>query len=211
MTKETEQLKELKEIRSLMERSSSFLSLSGLSGISAGITGLAAGVLLQIITGPYLDPEKGLTDETRNSIVITNILILVITLITAIALAYYFSRRKALSKGEFVLDKSAKNLAINMLIPLITGGVFCILMLIQGIDFLIYPSMLIFFGLALVSGSKYTLNEIKWLGLCQIILGLAAVIFYEHALIFWTAGFGLLNIIYGIVMYKRHDRDENTN
>jgi hypothetical protein len=66
--------------------------------------------------------------------------------------------------------------------------------------------MLVFYGLALINASKYTLHEIRWLGLSQVILGLTAMFFLQESVIFWGIGFGLMNIIYGMVMYFKYER-----
>ncbi len=66
--------------------------------------------------------------------------------------------------------------------------------------------MLLFYGLALLNASKYTLEEIRWLGLTEIALGLVAVLFPGYGLIFFALGFGLSHIIYGLIMYNRYER-----
>ena len=66
--------------------------------------------------------------------------------------------------------------------------------------------MLIFYGLALINSSKYTFFEIRYLGIAEIVLGLIASVFVSSGLILWAAGFGLLHIIYGIIMYYKYER-----
>jgi len=71
---------------------------------------------------------------------------------------------------------------------------------------LVVPVMLIFYGLSLVNAGKFTLSEIHYLGLTEIVLGILAGIFINCGLLFWTLGFGLMHIVYGTVMYYRHER-----
>ena len=71
---------------------------------------------------------------------------------------------------------------------------------------LVASVMLIFYGLSLVNAGKFTLGEIHYLGLTEIGLGILAGIFVSHGLIFWSLGFGLMHIVYGIVMYYRYER-----
>jgi uncharacterized membrane protein len=205
---ESEHLKNLKDIRSLMERSSSFISLSGLSGISAGVIGLiAAFILNNRLSGfaDYTNPQT-LTPDKRNELIIFSILFSAAVLVLTFILTIFFTARKAKKSGLPVWDSSAKRLVINLFIPLVTGGVFCLLLIYQKFDWLVLPSTLIFYGLALLNAGKYTLNEIKWLGLSEIILGLAAMFFLNEAIYFWGAGFGILNILYGMAMYFRHEK-----
>jgi len=195
MDNRQEHLDNLSEIRQLMERSSSFISLSGLSGISAGILGL-----IMFSYDIVLKPEK------RGEIIIYTVILSVIGITAVFLLTSFFAARKAKKKGLSVWDGSAKRMLISLFIPLTCGGIFCIILLYHHFDFIILPSMLIFYGLALINAGKYTLNEIKWLGISEIILGLAALFFLDYAIEFWAAGFGLINIIYGTLMYFRHEK-----
>jgi hypothetical protein len=40
----------------------------------------------------------------------------------------------------------------------------------------------------------------------QLILGLFAGIFAPYGLVFWVLGFGLLHLVYGVVMWMRYER-----
>ena len=75
----------------------------------------------------------------------------------------------------------------------------------------IAPSCLIFYGLALVNASKYTLTDIRYLGYCEIVLGLINMSsdqFVGYGLYFWALGFGVLHILYGIIMWWKYERDK---
>ena len=63
---------------------------------------------------------------------------------------------------------------------------------------------LIFYGLALVNASKYTITEIRSLGVIEISLGLVSMWWIGHGLLFWSIGFGILHIVYGIIMQRRY-------
>jgi hypothetical protein len=203
-----EHLKNLTEIRNLMERSSSFISLSGLSGISAGIMGLIAAYLLHSRLYKFMDYTKSplVTAQNREELIVYSITLSAIVLVITFIAAIFFTARKAKKSNLPVWDGSAKRLVVNLFIPLITGGIFCLILIYQYFDWLVLPSMLVFFGLALLNAGKYTHNEIKWLGVSEIILGLASMFFLSEAIYFWGAGFGLLNILYGMVMYFKHER-----
>jgi hypothetical protein len=208
MESNRQHLKNLTEIRSLMERSSSFISLSGLSGISAGIMGLIAAYILHQKLFRLMDFSKSpmISAETRQDFIIFGILVSAGVLVVTFIAAIFFTARKAKRNGYPVWDGSAKRLVVNLFIPLITGGVFCLILIYQYFDWLVLPSMLVFYGLALLNAAKFTLSEIKWLGVSEILLGLTAMLFLNEAIYFWGAGFGLLNIIYGMVMYFKYER-----
>jgi len=208
MDNRQEHLKNLSEIRSLMERSSSFISLSGLSGISAGIIGLIAAYILQSRIAPYMNYTRDvfITPEKRTDLIMFGVMVSLAVLIVTFALAIFFTAHKAKKRGFPVWDGSAKRLVLNLFIPLIAGGLFCLLLVYHYFDWLVIPSMLIFYGLALINASKYTLHEIMWLGISEIILGLCATYFLSYSIYFWGLGFGVMNIIYGAVMYFKYEK-----
>jgi hypothetical protein len=95
-----------------------------------------------------------------------------------------------------------------MMIPLLTGGLL-ILALLRYDDWrFVVPLSLIFYGMALVNGSKYTMNDIRYLGVLEIVLGLIATQYIGYGLFFWAIGFGVLHIIYGFYMWWTNERGE---
>ena len=95
---------------------------------------------------------------------------------------------------------------MNMSIPLVTGGLFILILLLRGHYGIIASACLIFYGLALVAASHYTFTDVKWLGLCEIILGLLAALLPGFGIVFWVIGFGLLHILYGSIMHFRYNQ-----
>ena len=93
---------------------------------------------------------------------------------------------------------------LNLAIPLLVGGVFCLALYLQRYFGLIAPATLLFYGLALINAEKYTLTDIKYLGYCELILGCISLFYIGMGLVFWVIGFGLLHIVYGLIMYKKH-------
>jgi hypothetical protein len=197
-------IEDLKEIKDIMNRSSRFISLSGLSGISAGISALIGAYMAYRIVYTNQDyQEYGRIFLTNESI--TQLLLIALgTLILAIGTGIYFTTRETKKRNQKIWDVQTKRLLINLSIPLLTGGILCLMLLFKGYIGLVAPLTLIFYGLALVNASKYTLNEIRSLGLIEIALGLIATYFIGFGLLFWTIGFGVLHIIYGIIMQWRY-------
>ncbi len=94
----------------------------------------------------------------------------------------------------------------NMAVPLTAGGLLIVVLLSKGFIGLLAPLTLLFYGLALYSASTFTYNDVKFLGLIQIVLGLAGTWFIEYSLLFWAIGFGVVHIVYGIYMHFRYER-----
>lgn len=202
------QLDVLTDIRSLMERSSRFISLSGLSGVAAGMTALAgAAAAYQVRNNIWSKADSLLTwREARWELIETYSLLAVGVLLTAIGLAFFFTWRKARQQGLPIWDATAKRLLLHMLIPLVSGGLFCLALIQYGAFWLIAPVLLIFYGLALINAGKYTIGDIQWLGGAEVLLGLAATWYPHRPLLFWTIGFGVFHIVYGLYMYLKYDR-----
>lgn len=210
MKEQEEYVETLAEIRSLMEQSSRFLSLSGLSGIFAGIFALiGAGIAFVYLKEPYSDYyAKAINRDLSININFLTFFIVdaLGVLVFSISAGAYFSWRKAKKNGIELLLKPASKLFWNLMIPLATGGIFCVALGYHGFFALVAPCTLIFYGLALVNGSRYTLNEIRYLGITEIALGLISCFQIGYGLLFWAIGFGVLHIIYGTLMWYRHER-----
>jgi len=208
MNQPQDHLETLHEIRNLMEKSSRFISLSGLSGVFAGIFALiGAGVAVVILEDQSLFYTNYATALDRPDVLWLLLLDALAVLAASFTVAIVFTTRQARKKGQQIWGKTALRLMLNMAIPLVAGGVFCLALLYHRSLGLIAPSMLIFYGLALINGSKYTLHDIRYLGVCEIILGLIATFFIGYGLLFWAIGFGVLHIVYGIVMYRKYEKN----
>lgn len=196
-------LQDISDIKNMMNRSSQFISLSGLSGVLAGVYALIGAYiahgLIERHEGAYIILES----HTFRAIVVTAIAVLVLSLASAFIMTYFKARRQ----GENVWNSTSKRLLVNFMIPLITGGIFAVLLLRHEVYGLIAPVTLIFYGLACVNASKYTLRDVRYLGITIVILGLIATEFSGYALEFWALGFGVCHIIYGSIMYFKYDRN----
>ncbi|MFD2786603.1 hypothetical protein [Hymenobacter rubripertinctus] len=207
----TDPLAQLTEIRAIMERSSRFISLSGLSGVGAGVVALlGAGVGHWYLNRQY--PYAGYmrllqsTPAERRLVLPFLLLLASAIVVAALVVATYFTLRRARRAGQPLWSALGRRLALSLAIPLVAGGLFCIALFMQGAVGLVVPGLLLFYGLALLNGSKYTLEEIRWLGLTEIGLGLVAMLFPGFGLAFFAVGFGLGHIGYGLLMYSRHER-----
>jgi hypothetical protein len=208
MSHESQPLEALQDIRRIMQRSSKFISLSGLSGIAAGAWALVGAFIAYDWIQEYYQQYavSGYSGAAFQKLKWSLVLLAGAVLAAALASAFFFTWRRASQNNLPVWDHTAKKLTINMLIPLITGGLLILAILRYNEWRFVAPLCLIFYGLALVNGSKYTLSDIRYLGLLQIALGLISTQFIGYGLYFWAFGFGVLHIIYGFVMWWRNER-----
>jgi hypothetical protein len=196
-------LKDIQDIKKMMDKSSQFISLSGLSGVLAGVYALAGAIFIKYIDA--LQDGYVIVDSYSFKIILG---VALAVLLLSIATGLLFSIRKARRVGETVWNNTSKRLITNFMIPLVTGGVFALLLIKNQYYGLIAPITLIFYGMACVNASKYTLRDVRYLGVTVIIIGLVATYFMGYGLEFWALGFGVCHILYGSVMYFKYDRNK---
>ena len=186
-------LESVNEIKELMEKSSKFVSLSGITAVLAGVYALI---------GAYVADNLLNSVNNRGGVIITALMVLMVSAITACILSWY----KARATGQKLFSKLTYRIVWNFAFPLLAGGLFCLALLLHENYGLISSAMLLFYGLSLVNVSKYTYSNVAWLGAVFVCLGIANSFFEGHALLFWTIGFGGIHILYGALFYLQYER-----
>jgi hypothetical protein len=208
-------LEDLQHIKKMMERSSRFISLSGLSGVAAGVCALVGAWFANTVIFENGGPSgyRAVVNRTIEAESIQDFMghrlfqIALFTFCAALALSFLFTFLRSKKNNIPMWGYSSKRLLINVAVPMAAGGIYLFKQMQFGNYGLIAPGCLIFYGLALVNASKYTLGEIRYLGYSQILLGIINCWFVGYGLYFWATGFGLLHIIYGIVMWYRYEKN----
>jgi hypothetical protein len=208
MSNPEEQLNALADIRLMMQRSSRFLSLSGLSGVAAGVCALIGAAAVPYYCGIPIfgNITESVIVHSYNDILWFLIADAMAVLVSALSLGFFFSQRKAKRNGEQLFGPASIQFTINLAIPLAFGGAFCLLLIANHASHLVGPATLVFYGMTLFSAGKFTLDEVRYLGICEMILGLLAAWFLGYGLLFWALGFGVLHIVYGIIMWNKYER-----
>lgn len=222
MSEQVEQLAAIREIRDIMARSSRFLSLSGLSGVWAGsmaLLGAAAAFWASdgrlftnepLISLGYGAEHWPIANNPKLPFGLNLLHFLwldaVAVFLLALIGAFYFTFRRTQHTGHSIWDATAQRLTVNLCIPLAAGGIFCLAMIYHHVFVLVAPATLLFYGMAVLNASKYTLNDIRYLGILEIVLGLLAAFFSQYAIEFWAIGFGICHILYGLIMYYKYER-----
>ena len=198
----------LQDIKQIMQKSSRFISLSGLSGVAAGVCALAGAfyTFTKIecwargdCQFDHLVREGGIDMQSRL------LQIAAVTFFSALVLAFLFTYLRSKKTATPIWNYASRRLMINVAIPMIAGGFFIYRMMEMGFYGMVAPACLLFYGLALVNASKYTLGEIRYLGYGQLILGIINCWAIGYGLYFWAAGFGILHIVYGILMWYKYE------
>ena len=204
-------LEALQEIRNIMDRSARFVSLSGMSGIWAGCVALVGAVIAYswlnnphnlYIEGKYFEENESFFDPFTLKLVVLGIAVFIV----ALAGAFYFTWNKAKKHSHSLWNSASRQLLVQGFFPLFAGGVFCVDFIYYGSTQFVSPACLVFYGLALISGSRHTLSDIRYLGMLEVALGCASLFFPGLGLYFWATGFGFLHIIYGAMMWSKYDK-----
>ncbi len=223
MNEETGHLQTLKDIRSMMEKSSRFISLSGLSGVAAGICALIGAGFAHNILGGAILHSGDKADNTRFSRVPVSEITLkeymgnslfqiaIGVIIAALFFGFLFTYLRSRKTGVPIWGSQARRLLINVSIPMIAGGIYLLKLIDNGSYGLIAPGCLLFYGLSLLNASRYTLNEIRYLGYAEVLLGIINLFFIGNGLFFWAIGFGVLHILYGAFMWWKYERAGDVN
>lgn len=196
MRQKESQLEDIREIRSIMEKSSRFVSLSGLSGIIAGFIGTGAALAANGVLASA-------RDESTTVLLIGGIG--ASAMLLAVAASVALSIRLARKRGQSAWGPAALDLIREMATPLVAGGLFCLILVMHRMYVAIPGSLLVFYGLALAAAGKSSRDEVRWLGWVEIALGMTAFIYTQFALFYWAAGFGIVHILYGGLMYFKYE------
>ena len=194
-------LKDISEIKNMMNKSSRFISLSGLSGVLAGIYALIGAAYAYWLVSNSGRDYLILDGTVFKLILLDLFLIAFLSAVTGIIM----TTQKAKKHGAKIWDATSRRLVINFLIPLVAGGLYILILLNQQKYGHTGALMLIFYGLALINASKYSIGDIQYLGFVEIALGLGAALLPGLGFWFWVVGFGIMHIVYGTWMHFKYD------
>ena len=206
--KNIEAIETVKEIRAMMEKSSRFISFSGTSAILVGLYALAGSWIARSVLASLKPVPDGYSAPLWLAVAPQLIVTALLVFILALGTVLFFSVRKAKERRQSFFNKPACRTFFNFFLPLTTGGVFCLALLLNGYVGVIAPVMLLFYGVSLINAAKYTYGSIFGLGCAEIVLGLLCAFFPGKGLLFWSAGFGVLHILYGIYFHVSVERKE---
>lgn len=212
MTSQQEQLDAIQDIRNLMERSTRFISLSGLSGaFVGGLSLLCVGIIYWLLdlhsaTGTYyadiITPDGRVNSDVLGLFILVFGSVFLLSVMIVLLMAVYNAKRHGLA----FWNSTAKRFLLNMAIPLAAGGAYIGVLVYHGHVHLVLPATLIFYGFALLNAGKYTFDDIRVLGMLQLLIGLIASLFVQYGLLLWASGFGVLNIVFGLRVYFKYEK-----
>ena len=199
---EEKYLKDISDIKSMMDKSSRFNALSSLSGIISGIYVIIG----SIIAYQYVEKNditiSELEDQDFYFLFTVFIIIIVLSLSSSIIITRIKSKKEKINSWTIV----SKKMLFNFFIILIPSSIYIFALILKS-DFNNAGALMLFlYGASLINASHNTFKEVKILGFIEIIIGTLAVIFSKYTFEFWVFGAGITHIIFGILMYFKHDK-----
>jgi hypothetical protein len=128
---------DLVHIRSMMERSSRFISFSGLSFSQESLRYLVRVMLLLFESNEmsYFDGlEKVYSDDLIDKLIVVGIVILVLALLSG----FLFTFKRVKKNNLPIWTSTTKVMLLQLAIPLVVGGVFCLALIFHCLISAIY-------------------------------------------------------------------------
>lgn len=178
----------LRFIRSAMERSSTFTAIPGAGGAVMGGIGLvAAGIAA---TQPMGDRW-------------------LLTWLGAAALAALAGLtamwHKARTAGLTLTGTGARRFALGMAAPFVAGAAITYELWTVRNFTVMAPAWLLLYGTGLLTGGQFSAPVVRWIGVCFMAAGIAAILTpHEWSNIWLAIGFGGLQLGFGIYIARNH-------
>jgi hypothetical protein len=177
----------LRFIRETMEAATSFTAMSGWGQVIVGVTALITAAIATTLARPDAWLLLWLGEA-----------------LLAFAIAIVATARKGRTAG-LLMSTPARKFALSFSPALVAGAVLT-LVLYQAGAIATMPGMwLLLFGSGIVAGGAFSVRIVPVMGVCFMGLGTIALFCpasWQTA--FMAAGFGVLNIIFGVLIARRY-------
>ena len=181
-------LDNLRFIRDTMERAGTFTAISGWGIAAVGAVAMVAALVAR--ARPAVEWRIGTWLTTAA---------------VCIALSLAATARKARRTDLSMVSGPAQKLALAFSPAMVVGALLTAALLRIGANDLVPGVWLLLYGTAVVAGGAFSVRIIPVMGVCFMTLG-AAALFAPPAVGEWlmVAGFGLVHVVFGIQIARRH-------
>lgn len=178
----------LEFIRDTMARSASFTAVPGRGGVAIGVIGVVAAIAAARATTSWM--WLGIWMAAA---------------VVAAPMALVAMHLKARAYG-FTLWAGAGRRFMQGFVPALAGGAILTWAIVRAGDFELLPAAwLLAYGAGVLAGATSSVPVLTWLGGGIMLLGAAAAVSGGHWGDLWLgAGFGLLQIVFGIIIARKH-------
>jgi hypothetical protein len=178
---------DLKFIRRAMERAGSFTAVPGWGGVGMGVTALGAAFLAAV----QPTPGRWLT-------------VWLVAALVATAIGLWTMVRKARRLDVPLATGAGRKFALGLLPPILVGAILTAALLRAGVETLLPGVWLLLYGTGIVAAGAFSVAVVPLQGLAFLILGGAALLVPEAGDLLLGLGFGVVNLVFGIVIAVRH-------
>ena len=178
----------LRFIRETMERSTSFTAVSGVAGVAMGAIALGAAWLAA-------------AQETPGAWLLTWLTAAVLSG----AVAVWAMARKAHAIEMSLLSGPGRKFVLGFAPPVLVGGLLTVVLFRGELTQALPGTWLLLYGTAVVTGGAYSVKSVPLMGAAFMVLGALALFTppeWGDALM--AVGFGVLHIVFGIIIWRRH-------
>lgn len=184
----TQAMDNLQFIRRTMEGAASFTAVPGMGGMMMGATALAAAVVAH---------SRSSVDGWFS--------VWIAEAAVALAIGVLFAHRKARATRTPWLSRPARKFALGLTPAIFAGALLTLALYRAGVVAMLPGMWLLLYGTGIVAGGAFSVRIVPVMGLC--FLGMGAVALFSPAVWgdwFLAAGFGALQIVFGLMIARRH-------
>ena len=178
----------LRYIRETMERAAEFTAVPGWGGVAMGLTAIAAAV----IAARQSSPRAWLT-------------VWLVEAFVAVAIAAPSAATKAHRANSALFSGPGRKFLLSFAPPILVGGLLTFALFQAGAYAALPGIWLLLYGTAIVTGGAFSVRVVPVMGLCLMAVGTLALFTpagWGNA--FMAAGFGVLQIGFGIWIARNH-------
>jgi branched-subunit amino acid transport protein len=181
-------LDDLRFIRETMERSACFTAASGWGQALIGVTALAASWIAARQSSPAAWLE-----------------VWVVEAVLSVAIAFAAIQYKARRAGLPLTSGPGRKFALSFSPPIAAGALITPVLYRAGMTSALPGTWLLLYGVGVVTGGAFSVASVPVMGAC--FMGMGALALFSPATwgnLWMAAGFGALNIAFGILIARKH-------
>ncbi|MBW3534604.1 MAG: hypothetical protein KY453_05215 [Gemmatimonadetes bacterium] len=181
-------MENLRFIRETMERSASFTAVSGWAGVAMGAVALTAAAVARL----QEDPVAWLA-------------VWLVAAGVSFAVAVGGMAVKSRSVGTPLFSGPGRKFASSFAPPIVVGGLLTLALFLSGEIRLLPGTWLLLYGAAVVTGGAHSVRVVPVMGMAFMLTGALALLAppaWADAVM--ALGFGLLHVVFGLVIARKH-------
>jgi hypothetical protein len=178
----------LRYIRQTMEHAASFTAVPGVGQVVIGATAMLASTVAARVS----------SDAAWLGLWVAEAIL-------ALAIGVQAMRMKSRKAGAPLLAGGGRRFLMSFSLPMLAGAAMTLALYRAGMTHLLPGTWLLLYGTAFAIGGAFSVKIVPVMGGCFMALGVAAL-FAPHgwANLFMAAGYGVLHVVFGLIIARRH-------